>query len=81
MTKEKKMKVKKQPKLWLPTVFGLLALVFLFMGAWVLHVGGPRIDMLSMGNVGLFFALGTVLCLLAIWRVIAYYRFIKRKEA
>lgn len=81
MAKEKKAKVKKAPKLWFISLAGILSLVFMTLALWVSFVSGPRVDTMTQGNIGLFWALCAIMALLCVWRAIAYVKFSKRMNA
>lgn len=81
MAKEKKTKVKKAPKLWFISLAGILSLVFMTLALWVSFVSGPRVDTMTQGNIGLFWALCAIMALLCVWRAIAYVKFSKRMNA
>ena len=77
MAKEKKAKVKKAPKLWFVSLAGILSLVFMTLALWVSFVSGPRVDTMTQGNIGLFWALCAIMAVLCVWRAIKYRKFAK----
>ena len=59
----------------------ILSLVFMTLALWVSFVSGPRVDTMTQGNIGLFWALCAIMALLCVWRAIAYVKFSKRMNA